>query len=71
MQRCNKSIRQNFSCISIIEDCNLLPEEIMSSKSVIQFKTKLDKCWRGKIFDIIEIYYKEELTVSAIIQLNY
>ena len=56
MQRCNKSIRQNFFGIRIIEDCNLLPEEIISSKSVIQFKTKLDKYWRGKIFDIIEIY---------------
>ena len=56
MQRCNKSIRQNSFCIRIIEDWNLLPEEIISSKSVIQFKAKLDKYWRGKRFDIMEIY---------------
>ena len=57
MQRCNKSIRQSSFCTRIIEDWNLLPEKIISSTSVVQFETKLDKYWgEGGRFDISEIY---------------
>ena len=55
-QRSNKSIRQNFFAIRVIDDWNSLPEDIISTKTVLQFKTKLDIYWRDKRFDTSEIY---------------
>ena len=55
-QRSNKSIRQNFFAIRVIDDWKSLPEDIISTKTVLQFKTKLDIYWRDKIFDTSEIY---------------
>ena len=55
-QRSNKSIRQNFFAIRVIDDWNSLPKDILSTKTVLQFKTKLDIYWRDKRFDTSEIY---------------
>lgn len=54
--RCTKTVRQNSFAIRVIEDWNSLPEEIVSAKSVLQFKTLLDKHWINKRFDDSEIY---------------
>ena len=40
----------------IVEDWNSLTEDIVSSKSLLQFKTKLDKFWINKRFNDSEIY---------------
>ena len=40
-----KSIRQNSFSVQIVEDWNLLPEKVVSVKTVLQFKTRLDKMW--------------------------
>ena len=51
-----KSVRQHCFSVRIIEDWNSLPEDIISSKSVIQFKTKLDLPWIHKRFEDTDIY---------------
>ena len=51
-----KSVRYNSFTIRIVEDWNSLTEDIVSSKSVLQFKTMLDKFWINKRFDDSEIY---------------
>ena len=53
---CLKSVRQNSFAIGVTEIWNSLPEGILSSQSVLQFKTKLDKYWASKRFDGPEIY---------------
>ena len=46
-------MRQNsFSVL----DWNSLQEEVVSAKTVIQFKTKLGKLWTHRRFDDSEIY---------------
>ena len=54
--RSNKAVRYNSFTIRIVEDWNSLNEDIISSKSVLQFKTKLDKFWINKRYDDSEIY---------------
>ena len=46
-----KSVRQHCFSVRIIEDWNSLPEDIISSKKVIQFKIKLDLLWIHKRFE--------------------
>ena len=54
--RSNKAVRYNSFTIRIVEDWNSLNEDIVSSKTVLQFKTKLDKFWINKRYDDSEIY---------------
>lgn len=54
--RSYKSVRQNSFSLRVIEDWNSLPEDVVSSKTVFQFKTKLDKLWIDRRFDDTEIY---------------
>ena len=54
--RSQKSIRQNSFSVRIVEDWNSLPEEVVSVKTVLQFKTRLDKMWIHRRFDDSEIY---------------
>ena len=42
--------------VRIVEDWNSLPEEVVSVKTALQFKTRLDKMWIHKRFDDSEIY---------------
>ena len=52
----NKSIRYNSFAVRIVEGGNILPKYIISSTSLLQFKTKLDRHWITKRFDDREIY---------------
>ena len=54
--RCSKSVRQHSFSVRIIEEWNSLLEDVVSTKSVIQFKTKLDKLWMNKRFVDNDIY---------------
>ena len=54
--RSQKSLRQNSFSVRIVEDWNSLPEEVVSVKTVLQFKTRLDKMWIHRRFDDSEIY---------------
>ena len=54
--RSQKSIRQNSFLVRIVEDWNSLPVEVVSVKTVLQFKTRLDKMWIHWRFDDSEIY---------------
>ena len=54
--RSQKSTRQNSFSVRIVEDWNSLPEEVVSVKTVLQFKTRLDKMWIQRRFDDSEIY---------------
>ena len=54
--RFSKSVRQHSFSVRIIEEWNSLPEDVVSTKSVIQFKTKLDKLWMNKRFVDNDIY---------------
>ena len=54
--RCNKSIHQHSFSLRVIEEWNSLPEDLVSSNTVFQFKFKLDKLWIDKRFDDTDIY---------------
>ena len=54
--RCSRSIRMHSFAVRIIEDWNSLPEDIIYSKTVLQFKTKLDKFWIQRRFEDTDIY---------------
>lgn len=54
--RSSKAIRYNSFAIRIVDEWNSLPDDIVTAKSVLQFKTKLDKHWINKRFDDTEIY---------------
>ena len=47
---------KTFFAIRVIDDWNSLPEDIISTKTVLQFKTKLDIYWKDKRFNTSEIY---------------
>ena len=49
--RSQKSIRQNSFSVRTVEDWNSLPEEVVSVKTVLQFKIRLDKMWMHRSFD--------------------
>ena len=54
--RVNKSIRLNSFAMRTIPVWNSLPSEIVNSKTVLEFKTKLDKLWKNSRYDLSEIY---------------
>ena len=43
---------------------NNLPSEIVNSKTVLEFKTKLDKLWKDSRYDLSEIYLYITITGS-------
>ena len=54
--RANKSSRLNSFALRNIHVWNSLPSEIVNSKTVVEFKTKLDKLWSDIRFDSSEVY---------------
>ena len=50
------SLRQKSFCYRVIDQWNSLPEDIVNAKTVISFKTLLDKHLIQHHFDISEIY---------------
>lgn len=54
--RSRKSVRYNSFAVRVIDNWNSLPEEIISSKTVLQFKSRLDDYWRDERFDTSDIY---------------
>ena len=54
--RVNKSIRLNSFAMRTIPVWNNLPSKIVNSKTVLKFKTKLDKLWKNSTYDLSEIY---------------
>ena len=55
--RVNKSIRLNSFAMRNIPVWNNLPSEAVNSKTVLDFKTKLDKIWRNTRYNLSEVYY--------------
>ena len=54
--RANKSVRLNSFALRNIPVWNGLTDEIVNSKTVLEFKTKLDKLWKHRRYDMTEIY---------------
>lgn len=54
--RANKSIRLNFFAIRNVPVWNSLPPDLVNAKTVLEFKTKLDRLWSEKRYDLSEIY---------------
>ena len=49
--RVYKSIKLHSFALRNIPVWNSLPSEVVNSKTVVEFKTKLDKLWRSQRFD--------------------
>ena len=54
--RANKSVRANLFALRNIPVLNSLPTETVNSKTVVEFKTKLDKIWQDIRYDMADIY---------------
>ena len=54
--RANKSVRINSFALRNVPVWNGLPSELVNSKTVLEFKTKLDKLWINRRFDTSDIY---------------
>jgi hypothetical protein len=54
--RCYKTLRLQSFPHRCIDDWNNLPEDIVISETVVAFKTKLDKYWVNKRFELSEVY---------------
>ena len=54
--RANKSIKLHSFSLRNIPVWNSLPLEVVNSRTVVEFKTKLDKLWRSQRFDQTNIY---------------
>ena len=52
----NKSIRLNSFAMRTIPVWNNIPSDIVNSKTVFEFKTKLDKLWKNSRYDLSEVY---------------
>ena len=48
----NKVIRQNFFSVRIVNQWNSLPEHVISSVSMNDFKNSLDNHWKEKMYKI-------------------
>ena len=60
LRNCIKNRSKKSFCsfaIRVIDDWNSLPEEIISTKSVLQLKTSLDIYCRDRRYDTSEIYW--------------
>ena len=47
-----KLVRRNTFSTRIVNDWNALPDSVVSATSVNQFKARLDKHWKNKMYDI-------------------
>ena len=54
--RANKSIRANSFALKNIPVWNSLPTDTVNSKTVVEFKTKLDKIWQDRRYNMNDIY---------------
>ena len=54
--RANKSVKLHSFSLRNTPVWNSLPLEVVNSKTVVEFKTKLDKLWRSQSFDQTNIY---------------
>ena len=54
--RANKSIKLHSFSLRNIPVWNSLPLEVVNSRAVVEFKTKLDNLWRSQRFDQTNIY---------------
>ena len=51
-----RSLRQNSFSVPTVSVWNNLPQDLVRSKSVLAFKSQLDKLWSDKRFDVSEVY---------------
>ena len=54
--RARKSSRLNSFSHRVVSAWNGLPADIVNAKNVVAFKTGLDKLWRGKRYEVTDIY---------------
>ena len=54
--RVNKSIRLNSFPMRNIQVWNNLPSEVVNSKTVLEFKTKIDHLWKSSRYELSDIY---------------
>ena len=54
--RATKSIRLHSFSHRVVTPWNILPTDIVCAKDTVSFKTKLDKYWSGRRFDLTDIY---------------
>ena len=54
--KANKSVRANSFTLRNSQVWNSLPTDTVNSKTVVEFKTKLDKIWQDRRFDVADIY---------------
>ena len=54
--RANKSVRANSFALRNIPVWNGLPTDTVNSKTVLEFKTKLDKIWQDRRYNMNDIY---------------
>ena len=54
--RANKSVRTNSFALRNIPVWNSLPTDTVNSKTVVEFKTKLDKIWQDRRYNMNDIY---------------
>ena len=54
--RVNKSIRLNSFPMQNIQVWNNLPSEVVNSKTVLEFKTKIDHLWKSSRYELSDIY---------------
>ena len=54
--RANKSVRANSFALRNIPVWNSLPADTVNSKTVVEFKTKLDKIWQDRRYNMNDIY---------------
>ena len=50
--RANKSVRANSFALRNIPASNSLPTDTVHSKTVVEFKTKLDKIWHDRRYNM-------------------
>ena len=54
--RCVKGFRQHSFCVRCIDPWNRLSQTVINSKTVNEFKTRLDKEWRNDYYKVDEVY---------------
>ena len=51
-----KGFRQHSFCVRCIDPWNRLSQTVINSKTVNEFKTRLDKEWRNDYYKVDEVY---------------